>query len=464
MSNPGTLSTDGKTAWGEKVSYVIIVVGLALVWAGMVQGSYVLATVGTVVAVLGAFLQTFVLRRKDPSQEPRTGHPTILAEFKPSKFGQIAPLALVSVIAVGVIVWKTSTEIAELKLERSELFANVERLEEEQSALAKLGREQQQTIEGQVQEVMALNRQVADLELLVTADKKALVQERDKVEEALSAATVDLEIAKSEISELAEKHGRSLDLKEEELRQRQRKIAELQEIIDEERAKPDAPPGVALVALLKKVPEFDVSLTYGGVGAFIHERGEPAKALSYYKTLRSIAQEQGYDAGLAVAYQNVAIAAQLTGDLEEIKVAEIDYEKGQELADKIGRPQEKLLTSYNKLGILGRVQSLIQSEEGRWAAEKFYKEAFNEADAAKYDWGMASAKMNLGVISQMRGELPQADKLYQEALELFKDGPYKIGMAMVYENLAVLSDARQQHPQAEDHRSKARQLIVELGQ
>ncbi len=144
--------------------------------------------------------------------------------------------------------------------------------------------------------------------------------------------------------------------------------------------------------------------TYNNLGNIYHVEGNLEKALEMYITSLNIKQELGYARGIAISHHNIG-AVRI--DLEDYKLAKIDFEKSNKIAKEI---EYKFLLVHNflKLGIVSRALGNIPK------AIELHKQCIRDSEALNFEQGVIEGTAYL---AEDYFEL----KDYGNALEKYED-------------------------------------------
>ncbi|SFO38731.1 tetratricopeptide repeat protein [Nitrosospira briensis] len=210
----------------------------------------------------------------------------------------------------------------------------------------------------------------------------------------------------------------------------------------------------ALAAYLRAV-ELDPNNPEGWnrLGHLLARTGELNQAEAAYEKVKTIAESQGDQQGLAVAYFNLGTVYQTRGDLAQ---AETMYRQALAIDEALGH-KEGMANAYSTLGMVYKTRGDLAQ------AETMYKRALGIYEALGHKEGMANAYGNLGIAYDKRGNLAQAETMYRQALAIFKALGRKEGMANTYSNLGILYRIRGDLAQAETMHGQALAINEALG-
>ena len=258
----------------------------------------------------------------------------------------------------------------------------------------------------------------------------------------------------------------------EELREKDEQIQELTkavEALEEQRRKPEAPPGID--AALKQLAQGETESAEAIFGQVLERKkaeGEDASkeaaaaarhigALAYLhdtqKALSAYAQAVDLDPEDPDGWNMLGHLRDRVGDLDGAIAA---YGRVLTLGNKV-EDKGIIAVAYGNLGLVYLTRGELEK------AEEHHRQALALNEELGRKEGMATAYGNLGNIYLTRGELEKAEEHYRESLALNEELGRKEGIAIDYGNLGLVYATRGELEKAEEHHLKSLALSEELG-
>ncbi len=167
--------------------------------------------------------------------------------------------------------------------------------------------------------------------------------------------------------------------------------------------------------------------------------GSLRHAEAAYSALIVAATRQKDHATLAVAFRRLAVLAHQTGDSARARSA---LQQSYAVATMLG---DRRLTAET-LNTLGGLELETRNLA---AAEQALLEA--EALASQDPTILARVEQNLGIVSNIRGDLEVAETHYRRSLAAYEALPDPHGSAIAHHNLGMLAADRGEHARASEH-------------
>ncbi len=189
------------------------------------------------------------------------------------------------------------------------------------------------------------------------------------------------------------------------------------------------------------------------LGLLQRRLGDMEAAIQAFERVLALGNKVNDKVVVAAAYGNLGLVYFTRRKLEK---AEEYHLKALAIEEELGR-KEGMASSYGNLGLVYRTRGDLAK------AEEFHLKALALNEELGRKKGMASDYGNLGNIHATRGDLMKAEEYYRKSLALKEELGHKEGMATDHMNLGIVYEARGDVGAACPAWVKSRQLFLDLG-
>ncbi|MFN3195336.1 MAG: adenylate/guanylate cyclase domain-containing protein [Chlorobiota bacterium] len=185
---------------------------------------------------------------------------------------------------------------------------------------------------------------------------------------------------------------------------------------------------------------------------------DPDKGIEYAKKSEEMAEEIGWEKGIASSY--VAQAMNYSWGKSDFKLGQELYEKAYDIYDNLPQTVE---IKKSKASILGNIGFMYRNQSDYPKALDYYQKSLLIFEEINNKQGIAANLGNIGTIYDYQGDFDRALEYYNKAMDLKKELKDKNGEAALLANIGLVYYFKADYDKALNNFVLSREFYEEVG-